>query len=115
MNETEALLKLEERRCAAIGSADGPALRDTLSDDYMHVHALGYIDDREGFIAGALSNPRIVERGSIAVRFYGDVAILIGEQINRRGDTVMAGVMQQIAAKRDGAWRFVSAQMTRKE
>lgn len=114
MSDVQAVLQLEQRRCAAINSGDGDALRETLSEDYAHIHAMGYLDDREGFIAGALASPRIVERGSIAVRFYGQVAILIGEQTNRKADSAMTGIMQQIAVKRDAGWIFVSAQMTRK-
>lgn len=114
LNEIEALLQLEQRRCAAICSVDESALRGTLSDDYVHVHATGDIDDGNGFIAGVLSNPRIVERGDITVRICGDIAILIGEQINRRGDTATVAVMTQVAASRNGRWQFISAQVTRK-
>ena len=98
MQDTDALvrdtlLELEDRRCAAICAADGLALQETLAEDYVHVHATGNVDDRQGFITGVLSNPRVVERGSITIRMYGDVAILIGEQINRRGDTAMIGIL----------------------
>ena len=56
-----------------------------LSDDYTHVHGAGNVDDRHGFIQGILSHPRTVRRGSISVRLYGGVAILLGDQVNRRG------------------------------
>jgi hypothetical protein len=111
---TEALLQLEQRRCAAIVRADALALENILSEDYVHVHATGDIDDRSGFIAGVLSNPRLVERSNIAVRIYGDVAILIGEQINRRNGTAARGTMQQVACTQNGVWRFISAQVTLK-
>jgi hypothetical protein len=112
MNDIDALLKLEARRCAAIGSGDGAALETMLSDDYTHVHGAGNIDDRQGFIHGILSHPRTVRRGKISVRLYGEVAILLGEQVNQRGGTETSGILQQIAARGSAGWRFVAAQMT---
>ena len=43
--DEQALAELERRRCAAIGTADVAALKQVLSDDYVHVHMTGKIDD----------------------------------------------------------------------
>lgn len=114
MNDRDAIVELEARRCAAIGAADGAALKEILSDDYVHVHATGKIDDLAGHIEAITLRPRVPERGPLSVRQYGDVAVVIGEQINRIDGKETIGVLQQVAVKRDGVWRFVSTQVTRK-
>jgi hypothetical protein len=113
VTDLDALLQLEARRCAAISALDEHSLRDTLAEDYVHIHATGTVDDREGFIRGVLANPRIVERGTIHVRLYGEMAVLTGEQTNHRGGSAALCISQQIAARREDIWRFVSAQVTR--
>ena len=112
--ETEALLDLEQRRCAAIAAADASALRGLLTEDYVHVHATGKIDDLEGHIDAVTSRPRVPERRGMTVRQYGDAAVLVGEQLNRVGYAVSVSVVQQVAIRRDVDWRFVSTQVTRK-
>lgn len=112
--ETEALLDLERRRCAAIAGVDSAALRDILAADYVHVHANGKIDDLGGHIDAITRRPRATTRGAITVRQYGDAAVPVGEQINVSGAETVVAVVQQVAIRQDGRWRFVSTQVTRK-
>ena len=107
------LRNLEQRRCEAITNGDRKALTTILSPDYVHVHATGKIDDREGFISGVEQRPRRSERGAITIRSFGDVAVLVGEQINHMGGEVVAAATTQVAARTDQGWRFVSMQVTR--
>lgn len=114
MDEEAELLALEQTRCQAIAHGDRATLIGILSPDYVHVHATGKIDDREGHIAAVERQPRRPERGPLAVRRYGDVAVLVGEQINHAGEQTMVAVATQVAVKTAQGWRFVSMQVTRK-
>lgn len=114
MDNEEALLELENKRCLAIGSVDTEALKRILSPDYLHVHATGKIDDLAGHLEAIRLRPRTPERRNVRVRIYGDAAVLIGEQINRTPDQTSIGIVQQVAIKQGGHWRFVSTQVTRK-
>lgn len=113
--DIQALLDLERQRCAAIGAADGDALRALLTPDYTHVHMTAKIDDADGHIEAIVARPRGVERGPITVRLYGDAAVLIGEQTNIVGDQRSTGVAQQLAVRQDGRWRFAAMQLTPKK
>lgn len=112
--ETDAILALERRRCAAIGATDAAALREILTDDYLHVHANGRIDDLATYISAVVQRPRRCERGPITVRQYGAAAVLVGEQINTFETHKSVVVVQQVAVRQAGMWRFVSTQVTRK-
>lgn len=119
MENVEAeLLELESRRCAAISAGDTGGLRALLTEDYVHVHMTGKVDNREGHLQAIASRPRRTERGPLLVRRYGDLAVLTGELTN-----IMTGpsgessetraYCQQVAVRQaDGAWRFVSVQLT---
>jgi ketosteroid isomerase-like protein len=116
-DDVESLKALEERRCAAISAGDVGALRAMLSDDYVHVHMTGQVDDRSGHLKAIAERPRRTERGELLVRVYGDLAVLTGELANHtlgpdgEARTVRA-YCQQVAVRQAGAWRFVSVQLT---
>jgi hypothetical protein len=112
--DEQALIDLERRCCAAIGSADVAALKELLSEDYVHVHMTGKIEDLAGHIEAITLRPRTPERRALSIRCYGDAAVTIGDQLNKADGKVTVGIAQQVAIKRDGRWRFVSTQMTRK-
>lgn len=117
MDEASELLQLEQRRCAAISAGDTTTLKALLSDDYVHVHMNAAVDDREGHLTRVAKNPRTTTRGEIRVQIYGDLAVLTGEQTNHMaapGEQVRAvrAYCHEVAVRRDGAWRFVSIQLT---
>jgi ketosteroid isomerase-like protein len=118
MTDTQKLLRdLEETRCAAISSGDVDALGALLSDDYLHVHMTGRVDDRAGHVAGVAARPRRTSRGELTVRTWGDVAVLTGELTNHMampdGSTrEMRAYCHEVAVRRDATWRFVSIQLT---
>lgn len=113
----DELLALETRRCNAISVGDIDALARMLSEDYVHVHMNAAVDDRNGHLQAIAKRPRRVERGEINVRVFGDLAVLMGEQINfmQQADGSMRRVCaycQQVVLRNAGVWRFVSFQLT---
>lgn len=108
---------LEARRCAAISAGDIEALRAMLSDDYLHVHMTGHLDDRDGHLKAVASRPRRTERGPLAIRFYGEVAVLTGELTNHTTNAAgevrtVRAYCHQVATRHEDGWRFVSIQLT---
>lgn len=89
-----------------------------LSDDYIHVHMTGKVDDREGHLEAVSSRPRRTERGELLVRIYGDVAVITGELTNHMTGsdgqpTATRAYCHEVAARDGGRdWRFVSIQLT---
>lgn len=110
----EDVLNLERRRCDAINSGDLAALRAVLSDDYLHVHTNGRIDDLESYLDVVRQYPRHTQRGAINVRQYGNVAVLVGDQVNTLDAREMCVVVQQVAVRTGGDWRFVATHVTNK-
>lgn len=70
----------EDRRCAALRAGDAAALAALLSDDLVHIHLNGRVDDRAGYLAGFrdLYTFRAVRRGDLTIRIYGDTAVMTG-------------------------------------
>jgi hypothetical protein len=113
MDERTELLALEQRRCAAISAGDIETLSSLLGDDYVHVHMNAAVDDRAGHLRAVAQRPRTTTRGEIQVRIYGELAVLTGELTNRMPEArVVRAYCHQVAVRRDGAWRFVSIQLT---
>jgi len=113
----ERLRRLELERCAAITSGDVDALTAMLSDDYVHVHMTGRVDDRAGHVGAIAARPRRTTRGELTVRTWGDLAVLTGELTNHMempdgGTRQMLAYCHQVAVRRDDTWRFVSVQLT---
>lgn len=111
-DDTEAVLDLERRRCAAIAAGDAEALRALLAPGYLHVHMTGKLDDAEGHVRSIVGAPRRPERGPLLVRFYGDLALITGEQTNHSGERATRAYCHQVAAKTAEGWRFISVQLT---
>ena len=118
MGESTELVELETRRCAAISAGDIGALKAVLRDDYVHVHMNAAVDDRARHLAGIAKRPRTTTRGEIRVRIYGDLAVLTGELVNEMAGPgqeeprVVRAYCHQVAVRQDGAWLFVSTQLT---
>ena len=78
-----AVEQVEARRCALISANDIDGFGALLSDDYVHVHITGRIDDKNAALASFRKAPRECWRGELAVRVFGDVALAVGAQTNR--------------------------------
>lgn len=119
MADTKAeVAELERRRCAALAARDMAALAALFTDDYVHCHASGRIDDRAAMVAHTEANPRTIEPRDPVIRVWGDAAIITGETVNRSvgkdGQVALARMFTtQVARRIDGAWKFVSFQATR--
>lgn len=109
----DALLALEQRRIDAIGAADAAALTELLTDDYQHVHANGLVQELGDYVPAITAEKRTFRRGELAVRVYGDAAVLTGEQINIFPDRESIVVVTQVAARAGDIWRFASTHVSR--
>ncbi|BAI96209.1 hypothetical protein Sj15T_05310 [Sphingobium sp. TA15] len=71
---------LENRRIAALVSADLAVLDSLLADDLVHVHGTGKIDDKEEYLRGVAGKYKFhaIQRGDLNIRVFGDLAIVTG-------------------------------------
>jgi ketosteroid isomerase-like protein len=105
--------EMEVRRCAALISSDVDALEDLLADDLVHVHGSCAIDDRAGFLRNIADKYvfHAIERGTLNIRLYGDVAIVIGilkQTVSTKGSNErheLEGVTTQTWVRTGGTWR----------
>lgn len=115
----QAVLDLEARRCAAVAAGDLDGLTATLAEDYLHVYGSGTTSNRADYVAELEAGPRTHERENLAVRVYGDTAVVTGDITNTmrypdRPVRVVQAFVTQVAVRHDGEWRFVSWQITPK-
>jgi ketosteroid isomerase-like protein len=114
------ILAVEARRQQALLEVDVAALADLYDDSLIHTHAPGLTHDKAQLLAHVASRApyRGATRGDLTIRVIGDVAIVTGRLTNRLGSpdgserTVAGQVIQVLRRCEDGAWRFVSFQMT---
>lgn len=116
---SEEVLELERRRCAAVAAGDLEGLAETLTDDYLHVYGSGTTSGKSDYVAELKAGPRTHDRSNLNVRVYGDTAVVTGDISNTirhpdRPVRVVEAFVTQVAVKQDGAWRFVSWQITPK-
>jgi ketosteroid isomerase-like protein len=112
---TREVLAAEERRCAAIAAEDRDALREIVADDFRYPHSVGSTEDRETWIAGIKSRRRAVEHEGLAVRSFGDVALLSGSSVYRyaepfRDDSHYGATLDvlQVWVRRSERWQIVA-------
>ena len=118
--ERADLLDVERRRQAALIAVDLDALDDLFEDSLLHVHAPGLVQDKAQLLEHTATRRAYLEitRGDLDARVFGDVAVLVGPITNRMrapggGERTLEGVATQVLHRGDdGAWRFVSFQMT---
>jgi hypothetical protein len=117
--DAQAVLDLERRRCAAIGTGDLAELSEVLADDYVHVMGNGTTKGKADYIETIRNGPRVPERGELKVRVYGDTAVMTGDILNRintpgQARRAIDAMVTQVAVRSGGHWRFVSFQITPK-
>jgi hypothetical protein len=112
---TGEVLAAEERRCAAIAAEDWGALGAIVADEFSYTHSVGTTEDKPAWIAGVKKRRRAVEHGRLAVRGYGDVALLSGTSVYRyadpfRGDSHYGSTLDvlQVWVRRPGGWQIVA-------
>ncbi|MFK4122607.1 nuclear transport factor 2 family protein [Streptomyces longwoodensis] len=115
-----AILDVEERRQRALLEIDLDTLRDLYDDSLIHTHAPGLTHTKAQLLEHVATRApyKGATRGELTIRVIGDVAIMTGRLTNRLGSpdgserTVAGQVIQVLRRCEDGAWRFVSFQMT---
>jgi len=116
----EALLALEARRRRALIDVDLAALEDLYDPSLIHIHAPGLVHTREQLLEHTRTRRPYLDmsRGELTIRVLGDVAVMTGLLTNRLrnpdgGERTMSGQVTQVVRRcEDGAWRYVSFQMT---
>ena len=107
------LRKLDEQRLKAISDADMTAVAALLADDYIHSHAVGTIQNKTDYVANLGRNPRKSYRApdaKVATRVYGDIAVMVGPQFNKRGEGQPSHyAVTLVWRKIGGSWKQVSA------
>ncbi|MFF1871187.1 nuclear transport factor 2 family protein [Streptomyces sp. CB03911] len=114
------ILAVEEQRRAALLAVDVPALDDLFDTSLVHTHAPGVTHDKAQLLEHVATRQAYLDitRGSLVIRLIGDVAVMTGRILNRLDSpdgterVVRGQVIQVLRRCEDGAWRFVSFQMT---
>jgi hypothetical protein len=112
--------RLENERCRALTCGDYESLGLLLSEDLVHIHATGIIEDKADYLASIATGLRFVriERSSSKVRVYSDIAVMTGilEQTIRvlaTNDIVeMRAAATQTWARSGTGWKQISFQAT---
>jgi uncharacterized protein (TIGR02246 family) len=115
------ILAVEDRRIAALLAVDVETLAELYDDTLVHIHAPGLVHTKAQLLEHVATRQAYhgIERGDLTIRVVGDdVAVVTGRIVNLLGspdgvDRVLAGPVTQVLHRADdGAWRFVSFQMT---
>lgn len=117
---TAQLLDAEARRQRALVEVDEAALDDLFDDSLVHIHAPGLTHTKAQLIEHTVTRRAYLEitRGELNLRVAGDVAVMTGRMTNRLrtaggGERTLDGVATQVLHRDDdGAWRFISFQLT---
>ena len=110
MDETRTLLqRQEEQRCAALMAGDVDALAGMLTDDLVHVHLNGQIEDKRTYLDGVRRKYRFrnIQRGPLTIRLYGDVAVMTGT-LAQTIEVVATGEMIDVQAITTQVWSRVA-------
>jgi ketosteroid isomerase-like protein len=109
-----AIRAAEAQRIAAITNRDHELLSDTLSDELDYMHSTGLREGKEDFIKTTIGGtPRVMKRGDLDVRLFGDIALVTGEyQVHVQpelgfpeGRKVRASGLS-VWRREDGTWRL---------
>lgn len=111
---------LENARCRALVDADFETLDRLFSDDLVHVHGNGKVDDKASYMKMMRGQVRFLkaERDRLDVRVYGGIAVATGplhqsiEMIGTGQRVDMYIMTTQIWRRNDRSWKQVSFQAT---
>ena len=115
------VLGQERLRMAALLSGDAGALAHLLSDDLIHIHATGAVDDKPTFLHNIANVYKFeaLERGDISIHKLGEMILLSGLvkqvvvvlQTGQRH--VVEAIVSQLWRHENGAWRQCFFQSSR--
>jgi ketosteroid isomerase-like protein len=119
MTDTDTIAKitsLEAARCRALVANDLPALAALLSEDLVHVHTTGAVENKAQYLAGVEKRLQFLsaERRDLAVRVYGGIAIATGRldqavRVRATGqERRLEAVTTQVWRNVDGRWLICS-------
>ena len=116
----QTILALEKERGEALVAGDITRLSDMVSDDLVHVHASGRVEDKAAYLEGLRSRFRFlsVRRPRLDLRVFGDTAIMTGplEQlltiVATGQELAMNAYATQVWVRRDQGWQVASFQAT---
>lgn len=113
------VLAAEEARCKATREMDVETLGNLLHPDYTHVTGGAGTMTRAQYLEWVVETPRNHERLDLKVKRFGDTAVIWGKLNNHMqekggGVRLIEAFVSQVVHKENGAWRFVSMQLTPK-
>ena len=106
----------EQARCQALLTEDWQSLRALLSDDLVHIHANGSMDDKESYLRGVSAQALFlkIERENLLVRIHGTTAIVTGhisQNLRLKADdrvVAFSGLVTQVWVLQNQSWRQTS-------
>jgi ketosteroid isomerase-like protein len=115
----DTIMALEQARLAAFRAGDRAAFDRLVADDATMVHSNGDVGTKAEEMA--LMHPPTADHPlptldleGMAVRGYGDSAVLTGSLVEKtNGQVVLRLRFTNFYAKRNSAWKFVAGQLTR--
>ncbi|UOE43309.1 nuclear transport factor 2 family protein [Agromyces larvae] len=118
-DERTAILAVEAARQAALIDGDLDTLARIFDDRLVHIHAPGVVHDKRMLLehVGTRRAYLSIERGELAIRVVGDLAIATGPIVNelRNPDgsaRTQRGVVTQVLVRDGDDWRFLNFQLT---
>jgi len=102
-----AVIKADEARCQAISDNDMTALGALLTDDNIHIHTGGRIENKKEYLTALPGRPRKSWRDPAPqVQVYGDVALMYGPQFNQsEGGEASKIMVSQVWVRQNGVWK----------
>lgn len=109
----QEIIDLENKRIAALKAGDVETLSALVSDDLVHIHGRGHVDDKAGYLAGVANKFKFhrIERGPLQIRVYGDVVVVNGPLsqtvsvtgVDKQND--VSAIVTQTWIREQGHWR----------
>lgn len=114
------VLAAQRARLDATIAKDGAALEQLMAEDLTYVHTSAKLESRAENIAAVVGSGayKSFELTDVAVRIEGDTAVITGTAditfARPDGDTMLPIRFTDVWARRDGAWREIAWQSTRR-
>jgi ketosteroid isomerase-like protein len=117
--EKDAINDISIQIKKAIDAKDSKALEQLYSVDFVHIHAIGKINDRSARIAALVSGEPTVDSKGVEgfnLRKFGNAIIATGKiaMINDEGDPVVYSVTR-VFARSGNRWLLVSSHASQVE